>query len=284
MNPIKTTYDNLFQSRPLRDDEYINEADKLIYCSKCRTPRQCKIEHNAQTITLSIRCRCQQESDEQEEAKFQKRQRQIQIEHLKANGLHDKYLHDYTFANDKGYNTDEMKKAHRYVTEWDTMRSENRGLLLWGDVGTGKTFIAACIANALIEKGVPVLMTNFSKILNTLTPMFSGDRNAFIDSLNQYSLLIIDDLGIERYSEFAMEQVFSVIDARYRSNKPLIVTTNLTLYEMNHADLSHTRIYDRILERCTPIMVNNQNIRKLNAEANLKEARKLLSAKRSNCD
>ena len=150
MNPIKTTYDNLFQSRPLQDDEYINEADKLIYCSKYRTPRQCKIEHNAQTITLSIRCRCQQESDEQEEAKFQKRQRQIQIEHLKANSLHDKYLYDYTFANDKGYNTDEMKKAHRYVTEWDTMRSENRGLLLWGDVGTGKTFIAACIANALI--------------------------------------------------------------------------------------------------------------------------------------
>ena len=127
-------------------------------------------------------------------------------------------------------------------------------------------------------------MTNFSKILNTLTPMFSGDRNAFIDSLNQYSLLIIDDLGIERNSEFALEQVFSVIDARYRSNKPLIVTTNLTLDEMNHADLAHTRIYDRILERYTPMMVNNQNIRKLNAEANLKEARKLLSAKRSDRD
>ena len=281
MNPIKETINARYKSRPLQSDEYLNESDGLIYCSKCRTPRQCKIEHDGQYITLPVRCLCQKESDEQEEAEFQKRQRLIRIEHLKANGLQDKCLHDYTFANDKGYNADEMKKAHRYVTEWDTMRSENRGLLLWGNVGTGKTFIAACIADALIEKGVPVLMTNFSKILNTLTPMFSVDRNAFIDSLNQYSLLIIDDLGIERNSEFALEQVFSVIDARYRSNKPLIITTNLTIDEMNHADLAHTRIYDRILERCTPLMVNNQNIRKLNAEINLNEARKLLSGKRN---
>ena len=146
---------------------------------------------------------------------------------------------------------------------------------------SGKTYIAACIANALIEQGVSVLMTNFSKILNTLSPMYSGDRNAFIDSLNHYSLLIIDDLGIERNSEFALEQVFSVIDSRYRCKKPMIITTNLTIDEMNHADLAHTRIYNRILERCTPLMVNNQNIRKVNAEMNLKEARKLLSGKRT---
>lgn len=281
MNSVKESINDLFQTRPLQSDEYLNETDKLIYCSKCRTPRQCKIEHNGQFFTLPIRCKCQREVDEQEETDFQKRQHLIQIERLKANGLQDRYLHDYTFMNAKGYNLEEIKKAHRYVTEWDTMESENRGLLLWGNIGTGKTYIAACIANALIEQGVSVLMTNFSKILNTLSPMYNGDRNAFIDSLNQYSLLIIDDLGIERNSDFALEQVFSVIDSRYRCKKPLIITTNLTIDEMNHADLAHTRIYDRILEQCTPLMVNNQNIRKLNAEKNLKEARKLLSGKRT---
>lgn len=284
MNSVKESINDLFQTRPLQSDEYLDETDKLIYCSKCRTPRQCKIEHNDKTITLPIRCKCQREDDEQKEVDFQKRQRFTQIERLKANGLQDRYLHDYTFANDKGYNPEEIKKAHRYVTEWDRMESENRGLLLWGNVGTGKTYIAACIANALIEQGVSVLMTNFSKILNTLSPMYNGDRNAFTDSLNQYSLLIIDDLGVERNSDFALEQVFSVIDSRYRCKKPLIITTNLTIDEMNHADLAHTRIYDRILERCTPLMVNNQNIRKLNAEMNLKEARKLLSAKRAGQD
>ena len=280
MNSVKESINDLFQTRPLQSDEYLNETDKLIYCSKCRTPRQCKIEHSDKIIMLPILCKCQREADEQKEADFQKRQRLIQIERLKANGLQDRNLHDYTFENDKGYNPEEIKKAHRYVTEWDRMKSENRGLLLWGNVGTGKTYIAACIANALIEQGVSVLMTNFSKILNTLSPIYNGDRNAFIDSLNQYSLLIIDDLGVERNSDFALEQVFSVIDSRYRYKKPLIITTNLTIDEMNHADLAHTRIYDRILEHCTPLMVNNQNIRKLNAEMNLKEARKLLSGKR----
>ena len=100
------------------------------------------------------------------------------------------------------------------------MRWKNgSGLLIWGDVGTGKSFFAGCIANALLEKGVPVLMTNFSRILNTLTGMHFEDRNQFINNLNRYSLLIIDDLGMERNSDFALEQVFNVIDSRYRSKK-----------------------------------------------------------------
>ena len=87
------------------------------------------------------------------------------------------------------------------------------GLLLWGPVGTGKSFIAGCIANALLDQGVPVMMTNFARLLNKLTDMCVGDRNAYIDSFNSFPLLIIDDLGVERNSEFAREQVFSVIDS-----------------------------------------------------------------------
>ncbi len=82
-------------------------------------------------------------------------------------------------------------------------------------------------------------------------------------------------------SEFALEQVFNVIDSRYRSKKSLIVTTNLTLDEMKHPkSLAHARIYDRILERCVPFKVNNQNIRKLNAAETLCAARKLLTAEK----
>ena len=89
--------------------------------------------------------------------------------------------------------------------------------------------------------------------------------------------LLIDDLGIERNSDFALEQVFNVIDSRYRSKKPLIITTNLTLSELNNAaDIAHKRIYDRILERCIPVRINNRNIRQDNASANLKEAKKIL--------
>ena len=99
----------------------------------------------------------------------------------------------------------------------------------------------------------------------------------YIDSFNSFPLLIIDDLGVERNSEFAREQVFSVIDSRYRSQLPMIVTTNLTPKEMKTpADLSRARIYDRVLERCVPIRVNDQNVRKLIAAENLATAQRLL--------
>ena len=233
-------------NREIQPDEYFNETDHLIYCSKCNTPRQCRHELQGKVLIPSIRCKCQQEIFEQEEAQRK---------------LHEK----------------QMELAHNYVSNWEEMKANASGLLIWGDVGTGKSFFAGCIANALLEKGVPVLMTNFSQILNTLTGMHFEDRNQFIHSLNRYSLLIIDDLGIERNSDFALEQVFNVIDSRYRSKKPLIITTNLTLSELNNAaDIAHKRIYDRILERCVPIRINNRNIRQDNATANLKKTKKIL--------
>ena len=263
-------------NRELQPDEYFHDSDNLIYCAKCHTPRQGRYTLQGRVFMPPIRCKCQQELYEQEENKRKLLETQAEIERMKASGIQDKALYDYTFDKDNGINP-EMAYAHKYVDNRADTKANSSGLLLWGNVGTGKSFFAGCIANALLEKGVPVLMTNFSRILNTLTGMHFEDRNQFIDSLNRYSLLIIDDLGIERNSEFALEQVFNVIDSRYRSKKPLIVTTNLTLTELNNApDVAHRRIYDRILERCAPIRINNRNIRQDNASANLQEAKKIL--------
>ncbi len=265
-----------------KENEYINESDGLIYCSKCNTPKQMKIEILGKMLTVPIMCHCRSVEYEREQEERKKRECMEHIARLRSAGLQDKALRDYTFANDKGYNP-EMRKAHEYVEQWDKMKSMSIGLLLWGNTGTGKSFFAGCIANALIDKGVPVLMTNFARILNSLTGMFSDDRNDFIDSFNRYELLIIDDLGMERNSEFALEQVYNIIDSRYRSKKPLIVTTNLTLDELkNPPDLVHRRIYDRVLERCVPLKINNRNIREMNAVINVAEARKIFSGGNNN--
>ena len=156
----------------------------------------------------------------------------------------------------------------------------NTGLLLFGDVGTGKSFFAGCIANALLDRDVPVLMTNFPTILNRLTGMFSEDRADFIASFDEYDLLIIDDLGVERSTEYAMEQMFFVIDSRYRSRRPMIITTNLKLSELkNPPDLAHARIYDRILERCAPILFDGKNFREENAGATRQAAKDIVNSK-----
>lgn len=264
-------------SRPLAEDEYIDKTSGLVYCKKCHTPRQASVELGGTLFHPCCICQCQSEARELELAKEKQLQEQQRIARLKANGLQDASLRQFTFANDTGINP-EMQKAHSYVEHWPEMKATATGLLLWGNVGTGKSFFAGCIANALLDQGVPVLMTNFSRILSALTGMFSDDRNKYIDSLNHYSLLIIDDLGMERGTEYALEQVFNVIDARLRSNLPLIVTTNLTLDELKHpADLAHERIYSRVLERCIPLKINNQNIRQMKAQENFTRTKQLLS-------
>ena len=182
---------------------------------------------------------------------------------------------DWNFENDDG-RAPQMHYAHRYVGRWQTMRAENLGLLLWGSVGTGKSFLAGCIANALMEQEVSVRMTNFARIMNELNNSFSG-RNAVVDRLCHYPLLIIDDFGMERGTEYALEQVYNIVDSRYRSQKPLIVTTNLPLNEIRHPqDTAHARIYDRILEMCVPISCIGASLRKENAQKKLESMKSLI--------
>ena len=276
MIPISIEIENLIHPVQLREDEYINESG-LICCSKCRTPRQKRIEITGRTIELRCLCKCQQVEQEKREQEQKHREFLDMVARNRSIGLPDPGLRKHTFENDLGYNPKQIAIAKQYVQHWDEFLAGSTGLLLWGDVGTGKSFIAGCIANALLDKGVPVIMTNFARLLNKLTDMYSGDRNAYIDSFKKYPLMIVDDLGMERNSEFAREQVFSVIDSRYRSELPMIVTTNLTLEELQHPeDLSRSRIYDRVLERCLPIRVNDQNIRELNQAATFAQAKQLL--------
>ena len=276
MIPISTEIEGLIHPLSLREDEYLN-GDSLICCRKCHTPRQKRIEVAGKRMEPRCMCACQTTDYEKREQERKHREFLDIVERNRSVGLPDPELRKHTFDNDLGYNPKQIRIAKQYVQHWEEFLESPTGLLLWGDVGTGKSFIAGCIANALLDKGVPVIMTNFARLLNKLIDMYSGDRNAYIDSFKRYPLMIIDDLGVERNSEFAREQVFSVIDSRYRSQLPMIVTTNLSLEELKDpTDLSRSRIYDRVLERCLPIRVNEQNIRELNQAAVLARAKQLL--------
>ena len=276
MIPIAAELDNLTKPAPLREDEYLGE-DGLIYCSKCRTARQRRIAFAGKMIEPRCMCACQTAAYEQQEQERKHREFLDMVAKNRSIGLPDPELRKHSFENDLGYNPKQIEMAKKYVQHWEEFRNTSTGLILWGNVGTGKSFIAGCIANALLDKGVPVIMTNFARLLNKLTDMYAGDRNAYIDSFKRYPLMIIDDLGIERNSEYAREQVFSIIDSRYRSQLPMIVTTNLSLKKLkNPEDMARARIYDRVLERGMPIRVNDQNIRDLNKEANMEQAKLLL--------
>ena len=147
-------------------------------------------------------------------------------------------------------------------------------------MGTGKSYLDACIANALMEKEVAVCMTNFATILGDLAASFEG-RNEYISRLCSYPLLILDDFGMERGTEYGLEQVYSVIDSRYRSGKPLIATTNLTLEELQHPqDTPHARIYDRLTSMCAPVRFTGSNFRKETAQEKLERLKQLMKQRK----
>ena len=256
---------------PPDPEDYIGE-DGLLYCGKCHTRKQYKVYAKVfqRDMVVSVLCDCGRERFEKEEAERARREEIERVRRMKGACIHDRALLECTFENEDG-SLPQIRSAKKYVETWPKRKAQNDGLLLWGDVGTGKTFYAACIANALIDQGVSVLMTNFSKILNQMSGMYAEDKNIFIESLMKYSLLIIDDFGIERSTEYALEQVFNIIDERYKTNLPLIVTTNLSLNTMkNPADLAHQRIYDRVLSMCIPVSFEGANHRDADKEKKYK--------------
>ena len=276
---VRSYIDEAANQNILKDDEYIDPEDGLIHCGVCRERRQTVVKRFRHTGYFIPRCPCSCQIEEERQRKEQQaqRERMERIKRRRAHGLRDKSLHAYTFDHDNGSNP-VMEKSRAYVHNWKEAYRNNTGLLLFGDVGTGKSFFAGCIANALLDQDVPVLMTSFPTILNQLTGVYPEERVDFINSLNDYDLLIIDDLGVERSTEFAMEQMFEVIDKRYRSGKPMIITTNLTLEQLrNPPDLAHARIYERILERCAPILFSGENFRKQKSEENKRIARMIVS-------
>ena len=255
--------------RDLREDEFIGE-DGLIHCKACGSARQMRITIFGTRRTVTCLCTCQTEERDRKEEEYHQEARMAEIQQMKSDGLQDAALQRCTFANDLGYQP-ESAKLRAYVEQFPAMRKRGAGLLLWGDVGTGKTFLAACVANALLDQGILVRMPVTGELLNKLMGIYPSERNAFLKSLNACSLLILDDL--------AMTQLFNIVDGRYRTGKPLIVTTNLTLQELkNPPDLAHRRIYDRLLEMCTPLRINGQNVRELRAQEQMKEMKARLTS------
>ena len=264
MNEFKDYLEELITSaRDEEDqnpDDYIG-PDGLMYCGECRTKKQHKVTIFGKERIVPVLCACRAEEREKELEEIERREKIDAIRKAKNACIHDKALINCTFENDDG-SLPLIASARKYVETWPKRKENNNGLLLWGDVGTGKSFYAACIANALIEEGVSVMMTNFAKILNRLSGLYSEDKNAFIADLMKYSLLILDDFGAERNTDYALEQIFYVIDERYKTNLPLIVTTNISLEDLEEPkDLAHQRVYDRLLSMCTPVFFEGKSHR-----------------------
>ena len=257
-------------------DDYTGD-DGLLMCGKCHTPKQMDQSIMGVVRRVGVVCQCQKVELQAEDAEAKRVRQRLNIHRMRREGLTDHGYYQCLFERDDRRYEKVSSACRKYVDDWEKMRSQNIGLLFYGDVGTGKSFYACCIANALLDKGVSALVTSFPKILAKIQSSKFGDELPWtLDMIERCGLVVIDDLGVERCTEYAMEQIFNVIDARSRSGKPLIITTNLPPSAFKNPDLGHQRIYDRILENSIKVkMVGESRRAESQAKKQAEYAKKL---------
>ncbi len=215
-------------------------------------------------ILMCASCACERAVIEQERAEKQKQKDMERVIELRKLSLLDKRYESATFGNfiTSPYNEKNLKLCRRFAEHFEDMRSKNQGLLMWGNVGTGKSYAAACIVNYLLSAKTPCIMTSIVKILQLIQNNVAEENN-IVSRLSHVPLVVFDDFGTERNTEYALEKIYNILDSRYRSGLPMIVTTNLTFKEMqNEPDIRYSRLYDRIFECCYPMQFTGDSFRK----------------------
>lgn len=259
---------------PEEPDDY--QVDGLLYCGKCQTPKQKIISTFCGPMVVNCMCRCATERYNREREEDRKKEQLQRVARLRQTGFPDAEMTRFTFELDDQKNPELTKLCRNYVDRFQDFLKRGKGLLLYGPPGTGKTFAAACISNALIDQGIPCLNTSFARITNAISGSYEG-KQAYIDGLGQFPLLVIDDLAAERDTEFMGEMVYSIIDARYRQRLPLIVTSNLTAQELkNPEQMRRQRVFSRVFEMCFPYEVKGADRRRQKLRDTHEEDRKLL--------
>lgn len=274
-------------NQEIKECDFVNE-DGLLVCGVCGEMRQSWFEaanptpgnpDNKSKLKITRQCRCDREKSEEEERKKQAAKDMEVIERLRKVSLMDEKFKNSTFDEfeTSKYNEKNLRLCKRYATAFDKMLEKNQGLLMWGNVGTGKSYAAACIANYLLNNKTPVVMTSLVKILEAIQPNPESETEV-ITKMNRARLVIFDDLGAERNTDYALEKVYNIIDSRYRKNLPMILTTNLTVEEMQQeTDMRYKRIYDRIFEVCYPMQFTGPSWRQKEAFERFNDMKKLLN-------
>ncbi|HEN2374243.1 TPA: ATP-binding protein [Streptococcus agalactiae] len=253
------------------------ERNGHIYCKECGKRVDGELLDIGFTKFIPrIKCECEIKRDKENE----EREILTRISSLKRDCFSSPNQHQYTFERFLNEEGQSYKVAYNYAKNFEQMKEDNVGLLFYGDVGSGKTYLACSIANELIEREqVKVKIMNLSQVINQIQKSaFKLDSNEIIDNLSNIPLLILDDLGIERDTSYAREQVYNIINSRYLKGRPTIFTTNLSLeiIQNPNIDLEYQRIYSRILEMTIPVKVTGEDFRMKIHQEKLRKYKELL--------
>ncbi len=156
----------------------------------------------------------------------------------------------------------------KYLKNWKTMKQHGYGFYFWGNVGAGKTHTAIVLANELMEREmVEVLFLNIpetiTRIKNTFDSEIKSEDSRLFDRMKEMEMLILDDIGVEKYSDWLSDQMYQIIDHRWKNRKPMVLTSNLSLEDLSKK--YKPQVASRIRGCCKAIRFNEQDRRQQSA-------------------
>ena len=220
------------RNNPAVSGDYIGE-DGLLHCGKCGEPKECRIFAGTKEIVVCCLCRCGLDARKKTaEDAYQRLNEERRAEWLRG-------YEGMTFDNSTG--NPSMFFAEKFIHRWTDILENGLSFTLSGAVGCGKTYAAASIANELLDQGYRVWMVSTVDLLDRMFAEADIIRNR----LATFELVVLDDFGAERNTEYAAEKMFQIIDDRMRSRLPTIVTTNIDITQPTD-NLTYQRIFSRL--------------------------------------
>lgn len=172
--------------------------------------------------------------------------------------------------------TKENARAVKVAKEF--VENPQSGLYIYGSPGTGKTFLAAIVAQELIHAGKTVIFGDVPSLLDDLKDTFDKKNSETLSNLTDLlcnvDILVLDDLGTENPTEWAVERIYTIVNRRYNAgDKPIIVTSNFdpnvladrlnhpTKKESQNESVTGDRIVSRLLQMCKGITIKGKDRR-----------------------
>jgi DNA replication protein DnaC len=151
--------------------------------------------------------------------------------------------------------------TRRFADTIDEQLDAGRGLWFMGDVGTGKTTLAMLVSKAALKAGRSVAIYSLPRLLNEIRDTHRAERSHvdLLDRLTAVDLLHVDDVGAERTTDWVLEELYSIVNARYEDERSMVITTNL-----DHTKLGEQvseRTVSRLTEMCDVLLLSGEDRR-----------------------
>lgn len=240
-------------------------------CDKCK---ETIVEVEKTVLGIKMKyfkpCKCQREKAEQDKIKFDLLKKQEILNKRKEICFGSSKYKNATWQTDNLRNSTYSEELKRFTPENEKLKT---GLLLFGGFGTGKTFYASCIANNWIEKGKSAFFTTIAEVAQA----DFEEKRILMNYIERSDLVVFDDLGSERDTEYMNEQVYNMINSRYITGKTTIFTTNVDIKSILYPKtIESKRIYSRVLEMTFPYEVVGQDQRREIVRKNHEMGKKIL--------